>query len=220
MNTEQLLDRLAEYQAQADLLEMDKRRLLDEVKIPAEVLAAQDEANKKRQEADSLSFQLQCAINKECREAISAVADPEMPAEFVAALAAARAKREGIEHEFDRQANVVRDNAAALKLKIDADLNTKVEDVYDQVSRRKSDIVAEFDYKAASVLDNIAKLTADIKAAVKAEGKTVKGQFYQAVYVKGRVTWITDMLDGMIIVFPALEKARKVGEPSVTLRKV
>ena len=49
---EKMLDQLGEWEAQAALLEMDKRRLLDEVKIPDEVLAAQDEANKKRQAID------------------------------------------------------------------------------------------------------------------------------------------------------------------------
>ncbi len=35
----QKLDDLADYQAHRDLLEMDKRKLLDEVKIPEEVQA-------------------------------------------------------------------------------------------------------------------------------------------------------------------------------------
>ena len=38
MNAMELLGQLEEYQAQRDLMEMDKRRLLDEVKVPAEVI--------------------------------------------------------------------------------------------------------------------------------------------------------------------------------------
>jgi phage host-nuclease inhibitor protein Gam len=107
-----------------------------------------------------------------------------------------------------------------MKAKIDADLQAKTADVYTKVYIRRNEIEAEFADKAASVIDNIASLTAEIKAATIQEGKTVKSKFWQAVYVKGRVTWNTDMLDGMCVAFPELLKARKCGEPSVTLRKV
>ena len=63
-------------------------------------------------------------------------------------------------------------------------------------------------------------LSAQIKEAVIREEKSVKGEHYHAVYVRGRVSWNSDMLDGMIVAFPALEKARKVGAPSVTIRRI
>jgi hypothetical protein len=66
----------------------------------------------------------------------------------------------------------------------------------------------------------ISDLEAQAKEAVLKEGETAKGGALQAVYVKGRVSWDTRKLDGMMIVIPELNQARKVGEPSVTIRKV
>jgi hypothetical protein len=215
----EMLDRLAEYQAQADLLEMDKRRLLDEVKIPAEVLDLQDKANKRRQVLDSGFW----TREKEARSIevslLDALEKPQMPAEYIAAIDAYNLKRKEIIDQVEADINQDRENNAATKAWIDAELQTKTQAVYTQVAARKADIETEFSEKASGVLDNIAKLTAEIKANVAKFGKTVKGMAYQAVFVKGRVTWNTDMLDGMIVAFPELGKARKEGQPSVTLRK-
>ncbi|CAK0771531.1 hypothetical protein CCP3SC15_4350001 [Gammaproteobacteria bacterium] len=40
-----------------------------------------------------------------------------------------------------------------------------------------------------------------------------------AVYTKGRVSWDSKKLDGMMILVPELASARKEGEPSVSIRK-
>jgi hypothetical protein len=220
MNIIELLDELAEFQSQADYLELKKRELLDAVKIPAEVLAAQDEANKRRQAIDSALYAAQKEINAQCRAVVSDLAKPELPPEYVEAMAAYQAQVDDANSQASSRAEQAQKRASEDKALVDAILQAKVADVYKQVETRKVEINAEFDDKASGVLDNIAALTARIKAEVKAAAQTVKGKFFQAVYVKGRVTWNTDMLDGMVIAFPALEKARKVGEPSVTLRKI
>jgi hypothetical protein len=217
---EQMLDQLAEYQAQADLLTLDKQKLIDAVKIPDEVLKAQDEANKARQAVDSLLFATQKEINAQCRAVVADLDEPKLPPEYVEAMAAYRAQVEDANSQASYRSEQEQKRSAEKKAQIDADLQAKVSDVYAQVATRKLEISAEFDDKIDAAKNNVEKLTAHIKAETKAHGKTVKGQFYQAVYVKGRVTWITDMLDGMIVAFPALAKARKEGEPSVTLRKI
>ena len=63
-------------------------------------------------------------------------------------------------------------------------------------------------------------LKADIEADVIQKGESVKGARFTAVYVKGRVTWDTKMLDGMMSLIPQLADARKQGEPSAQIRKV
>lgn len=82
------------------------------------------------------------------------------------------------------------------------------------------DIEAEFSGTEQAVCDNIAALEAEIKADVIAEGSTIKGNIFMAVWNKGRVSWDSKLLDGFLMAHPELEKARKVGEPSVTLRRV
>lgn len=211
------LDQLAEYQAQVDYLALKKQELIDAVKIPAEVLAAQDAANKARQAVDS---EVQCQVAEITRAKLDELEEVEVPEEIRAAYAAIAEHRRQIEEEAAIRVQARYQHAQQIKAEIDASLIGDVQRVYAEVAQRKAEISAEFDSKAEGAQENIAQLTAEIKTDVIREGQTVKGQYYQAVYVKGRVSWITDMLEGMIIAFPALEKARKVGAPSVTLRKV
>ena len=83
-----------------------------------------------------------------------------------------------------------------------------------------ADIDIEFEPKLDAVKELISNLEEQAKKAVLEAGETVKGGALQAVYVKGRVSWDTKKLDGLMIVLPELNQARKVGEPTVTIRKV
>lgn len=82
------------------------------------------------------------------------------------------------------------------------------------------DIEAEFASRAEAVQANIAALTEEIKQDVLAGGATVKGAHFMAVWNKGRVSWDSKLLEGLMIAVPELAKARKEGEPSVSIRKV
>jgi hypothetical protein len=64
MNTIEMLNALSEYEAQKTLLALDKQALLDTVKVPAEVIAAQDEANRARQEVDDREQRLQADLDR------------------------------------------------------------------------------------------------------------------------------------------------------------
>ena len=81
-------------------------------------------------------------------------------------------------------------------------------------------IDAEFTGKAEEATAKANALEAEIRAAVVAHGATVKSTFYQAVWVKGRVSWDGKLLEGFAIAHPEIKTARKEGEPSCTLRKV
>ncbi len=87
-----------------------------------------------------------------------------------------------------------------------------------EIRQKLADIETEFSDKAQAVQENIEKLTNEIKADVLAGRETVKGSHSMAVWVKGRVTWDTKQLDSLIPLIPQLAKARKEGEPSVTIR--
>ena len=89
-----------------------------------------------------------------------------------------------------------------------------------EIKAKLAEIDAEFSPQVEAVAANIAALTDNIKAEVITTGASVKGAHLQAVYTKGRVSWDTKMLDGLAIVFPKLEEARKIGDPSVSIRKV
>lgn len=81
-------------------------------------------------------------------------------------------------------------------------------------------IEAEFSGKSETVNGKIAELTTAVKQAVIERGETVKGSHLMAVLAKGRVSWDTKKLDGLMMVLPQLVYARKEGEPSVSIRKV
>lgn len=63
-------------------------------------------------------------------------------------------------------------------------------------------------------------LADEVKKEVVAAGQTIKGSCLMAVYAKGRVSWDTKGLDGYVVAHPEVETFRKVGEPSVSIRKV
>ena len=71
-----------------------------------------------------------------------------------------------------------------------------------------------------SMTAEIAELEADIKADVLSCGETVKGARLMAVWNKGRVSWDGKKLDGMRALIPQLDTARKVADPTVTIREV
>lgn len=88
------------------------------------------------------------------------------------------------------------------------------------VTKILNDIAAEFDPQLHAIGSQIDELEAQAKEAVLAEGVTVKGGALQAVYSKPRVTWDSKQLDGLMIIIPELSQARKVGAPSVSIRKI
>jgi len=64
----------------------------------------------------------------------------------------------------------------------------------------------------------IEKLERNIRSSVLAEGSSIKGTRLQAVYVKGRTTWDSRLLQGYAVAHPEIEAFKKVGNPSVSIR--
>jgi hypothetical protein len=77
----------------------------------------------------------------------------------------------------------------------------------------------EFGQQTEAVKDTINTIESEVKLAVVAHGTTVKGQRFMAVYNKARVSWDTKGLDGYAAAHPEIERFRKEGEPSVSIRK-
>jgi hypothetical protein len=83
-----------------------------------------------------------------------------------------------------------------------------------------ADIEAEFEGKQSAVNSQISEVETTAKELVIQEGATVKGNLIQAVYSKPRVTWDSKILEGLAIAMPEIEKAKKVGSPSVSFRRL
>jgi hypothetical protein len=69
-----------------------------------------------------------------------------------------------------------------------------------------------------ALTEQIAETEAVVKEQTLTIGETQKGQFLQAVYMSGRVSWDTKGLEGLAIVIPEINNLKKIGEPSVTIR--
>ena len=109
-------------------------------------------------------------------------------------------------------------HAQAEVLRIDYDEKRKA--ILATVQAELDALDAEYSPMKDAVLENITRLEGEIKTDVIQHGETVKGARFTAVYVKGRVTWDTKKLDGMMSLIPQLADARKQGEPSAQIRKV
>jgi DNA-binding TFAR19-related protein (PDSD5 family) len=87
-----------------------------------------------------------------------------------------------------------------------------------EIRQQLNDIDAEFADKSSAVDEKIIVLTEDVKIQVGALGQSVKGQFLHAVWNKGRESWDGKLLAGFALAHPEILTARKVGEPTVSLR--
>ena len=89
-----------------------------------------------------------------------------------------------------------------------------------EIKTKLAEIDAEFSDKLQVVNDTAASLEAQVKAEVTTHGATVKGDYLQAVWSKGRTSWDTKALDGYAAAHPEIERFKTIGAPSVSIRKV
>jgi hypothetical protein len=101
---------------------------------------------------------------------------------------------------------------------LDIDFQQKRESILAPVAQQIADLEAELEPLVDALNRQINALTAEIETAVICEGESVKGERLQAVFAKGRVTWDSRALVGYAAAHPEIERFRKTGEPSVTIR--
>lgn len=89
-----------------------------------------------------------------------------------------------------------------------------------EIKKQIAELDEEFSGKAETVLKKIEDVQADIRGDVLINGETVKGDMYMAVWNKPRVAWDNKILEGLAMVIPDIEKAKTIGQPTVTIRKV
>lgn len=64
------------------------------------------------------------------------------------------------------------------------------------------------------------ELTTQIKEVVIRNGVSVKGKYLRAIYSKGRKTWDTKAMEGSALAHPEINKFKKTGQPSISIREV
>lgn len=107
----------------------------------------------------------------------------------------------------------------AQKVIIQLDKQKAIDEVLTEEIKAQLDAIgAEFDPLMEAINETITRLEAEVKAAVLSKGSTVKGA-YTAIYNKGRVSWDTKALEGYAAAHPEIEKFKKTGDPSVSIRR-
>lgn len=66
--------------------------------------------------------------------------------------------------------------------------------------------------------DQVQKYEEEARRLVLELGHTVDGETSQFVYSKGKTTWDGQKLQGMAALIPQLAEAKRIGEPSVSIR--
>jgi len=210
------LDQLTEFESQRDLIEIKKRDLLDEVKIPAEVEAIMADGLKRINEVDNNFQPVMRAQREKVQAALAMVVIPD---EIKAQLAEIDRQRNLILEEDAKVMATIREQIDNARLKLNAEVQAKTHQVYADVANRKAEIEAEFAGSRQAVDENIEKLKSEIKAATKEIGYTVDGAHYQAIFVKGKKTWNAKRLDVYVERNPEIKSCYDVGDPSVTIRR-
>jgi len=88
------------------------------------------------------------------------------------------------------------------------------------VQKAIDEVNAAYTPKLAELETACAAIRAEVEAEVLAQQATYKGTHWQVVYSKPAVTWDGKKLEGMMLMIPQLEGARKVGQPKVSWRQV
>ena len=116
------------------------------------------------------------------------------------------------------------DRLADLKAEQDL-LNIKKMELIDgiltpEIKAQIAAIEEEFEPGFEAIDNNISDLSKAIKLEVIGLGETVRGDHLQAVWSKARISWDTKGLDGYMVAHPELKQFKKIGNPSVSIRKV
>jgi len=107
----------------------------------------------------------------------------------------------------------------AQKQSVERDKQAAIDGVLtDEIKEKLREIDAEFDPIAQGLDAIIASVEDDVKQLTLSLGETVKGA-YIAVYNRPRVSWNTKELDGYAAAHPEIEQFRKIGKPSVSIRR-
>ena len=245
----QQLDLLDEFHAQKDALELRKRELLDDVKIPAEIEALVSDGMRRVVEVDAeilatanagrenLNAELAAAVvPDELKDALAEVerqrAAIVVPDELKAVLAGIERMRADVIARIVAHDRLIAEAITDRKKELQEEIQAQTRDVYAQVARRKQEIEIEFSGKANDADENIKKLEAEIKDAVKkyaaekleanpkCKDLSIKGTYYHAVYVKARKTWIPAKLDDYTENHPDIKNCFTLGDPSITIRPI
>lgn len=121
--------------------------------------------------------------------------------------------REGVIQKLERLAD--------LRAAVDVarmDYEARRAEVLKKVQAELDAVEAEFQPALEAAEANAASLEAEIKNDVLLRGESLRGGIYQAIYMKGRISWDSSGISDYARLHPEVLQFRREGQPSVTLR--
>ncbi len=98
------------------------------------------------------------------------------------------------------------------------DFESRRAEILKKVQAELDAVEAEYQPVLDAAQANASALEAEIKNDVLLSGQSVMTDVFQAIYVRGRVTWDNEGINNYARLHPEVLKFRKEGQPSVTLR--
>ena len=130
--------------------------------------------------------------------------------------------RKGTEMTDKERITLMLDSLADMRFRrdlINSDKQAAIDGVLTvEIKAALAGIDAEFGEQMAAADVSIGELENAVKSAVVVHGESIRGQHLMAVWSKPRVSWDAKALDGFVAAPPEMERFRKVGEPSVSIR--
>lgn len=99
------------------------------------------------------------------------------------------------------------------------DYESRRAEVLKQIQDELDALEVEFKPALEAAEKNAASLEAEIRNDVLLRGESLRGSAYQAIYMKGRVSWDAAGMNEYARDHPDVLRYRKEGQPSVSLRK-
>ena len=88
-----------------------------------------------------------------------------------------------------------------------------------EIRKKMAEIDDEFQVPA-ELTEKHKAMEEEIRNEVLVEGKTVTGNYLQAVWSKGRTSWNMDALEGYASAHPEIAQFKTIGSPSISIRTV
>lgn len=102
-------------------------------------------------------------------------------------------------------------------LEVLGDLYARRAEITAPLTAKIADLQAQLAVASEDIDTQIAALQKAVKQAVAAHGATIEAGRIRATYVKPRISWDTQRLEGYAEAHPEIRKFRREGEPSVRI---
>ncbi len=100
------------------------------------------------------------------------------------------------------------------------DYDKKRDEILKAVQAELDALEAEYEPLLEAARENVSKLEGEIKNDVLLGGQTVTTDVYQAIYMRGRISWDNDGINNYARTHPEVLKYRKEGRPTVSIRTI